>query len=102
MAKQTMGTPCHNISYRVDNKMYRIVNVQSPIVRTQYQDLYEVDQYPAGVNAVVAVISHTGYDMEGACGYLFGHAQRKACTEKYRQKRHAEEDMHSQHVDSGT
>ena len=66
MAKQTMGTPCHNISYRVDNKMYRIVNVQSPIVRTEFYDAYEVDQYPAGVNAVVAVISHTGYDMEDA------------------------------------
>lgn len=35
MAKQTMGTASHNGSYRADNKAYRLMTPQLPIVRTQ-------------------------------------------------------------------
>jgi DNA-directed RNA polymerase I subunit RPA2 len=67
MGKQTMGTPFHSFPYRVDNKVFRIQNVQTPIVRNEgpYQK-YLFDEYPMGCNAVVAVISYTGYDMEDA------------------------------------
>ena len=30
------------------------------------QDEYEMDEYPTGTNAIVAVIAYTGYDMEDA------------------------------------
>lgn len=66
MGKQTMGTPAHSIQYRVDNKLYRIQNVQAPLVQTRTQQEYCMDAYPQGCNAVVAVISFTGYDMEDA------------------------------------
>lgn len=66
MAKQTMATPCHNFSYRTDNKMYRLLTGQSPLCRTKTMDTYDIDDYPTGVNCVVAVISYTGYDMEDA------------------------------------
>lgn len=66
MAKQTMGTPYHNHPYRMDNKVYRLLFPQAPIVRTESHNKYDFGQYPSGVNAVIAVISYTGYDMEDA------------------------------------
>ncbi|GLD94016.1 hypothetical protein PINS_up002627 [Pythium insidiosum] len=66
MAKQTMGTPAHSIVHRTDNKMYRIQTPQIPIVQNERLREYQLDEYPLGTNAVVAVISYTGYDMEDA------------------------------------
>ncbi|XP_013402434.1 DNA-directed RNA polymerase I subunit RPA2 [Lingula anatina] len=66
MGKQTMATPCHALQHRSDNKLYRLQTVQSPIVRNKMYDYYGMDNYPMGTNAIVAVISYTGYDMEDA------------------------------------
>lgn len=66
MGKQTMGTPCHSINNRADNKLYRINFPQSPIVKTKMYDHFKFDDYPIGTNAIVAVVSYTGYDMEDA------------------------------------
>lgn len=66
MGKQTMGTPMFAYQPRVDNKVYRIITPQIPLVRNQAQDTFNMDDYPTGANAVVAVISYTGYDMEDA------------------------------------
>lgn len=66
MGKQSMATPLHNYPFRTDNKLYRLLNPQSPIVRTKHHRRYRMDNFPTGTNAVVAVISYTGYDMEDA------------------------------------
>ncbi|XP_039252285.2 DNA-directed RNA polymerase I subunit RPA2-like [Styela clava] len=66
MGKQTMGTPCQALSYRADNKLYRIQTPQSPMVRPYMYDHFKMDNFPFGTNAVVAVISYTGFDMEDA------------------------------------
>lgn len=66
MAKQTMGTPYHNHQFRTDNKVYRLLFPQRPIVKTRTQEDYDIEEYPSGTNAVVAVISYTGYDIEDA------------------------------------
>ncbi|KAJ1765416.1 hypothetical protein LPJ74_006360, partial [Coemansia sp. RSA 1843] len=66
MGKQTMGTPMQSFPYRTDNKLYRLQTGQTPICRPRIYDDYGVDGYPNGANAVVAVISYTGYDMEDA------------------------------------
>ena len=66
MGKQTMGTPFHSYLHRIDNKVFRIQNPQSPLVRNDNYVKYNIDNYPLGTNAVVAVISYTGYDMEDA------------------------------------
>jgi len=66
MGKQTMGTPGTAISYRTDSKMYRLQTGQTPIVRTKLYTEYGMDHYPNGTNAIVAVISYTGYDMDDA------------------------------------
>jgi DNA-directed RNA polymerase I subunit RPA2 len=66
MGKQTMGTPFHSFLHRIDNKVFRIQNPQSPLTRNENYIRYNVDAYPLGTNAVVAVLSYTGYDMEDA------------------------------------
>ncbi len=61
MGKQTMGTPFHAFPYRTDGgKVYRIQHPQKPLVRTMAQNAYDLDNYPNGCNAIVAVISYTG------------------------------------------
>uniref|UniRef100_A0A6Q2WY42 DNA-directed RNA polymerase subunit beta n=1 Tax=Esox lucius TaxID=8010 RepID=A0A6Q2WY42_ESOLU len=66
MGKQTMGFPLHSFQERSDNKLYRLMTPQSPLVRPVMYDHYNMDNYPIGTNAIVAVISYTGYDMEDA------------------------------------
>jgi len=39
---------------------------QIPLVRTKDHEEYGFDEYPSGINAVVAVLSYTGFDMEDA------------------------------------
>nr|KAF6329194.1 RNA polymerase I subunit B [Pipistrellus kuhlii] len=66
MGKQTMGFPLLTYQDRSDNKLYRLQTPQSPVVRPCMYDHYDMDNYPIGTNAIVAVISYTGYDMEDA------------------------------------
>uniref|UniRef100_A0A5F9CMV3 DNA-directed RNA polymerase n=1 Tax=Oryctolagus cuniculus TaxID=9986 RepID=A0A5F9CMV3_RABIT len=66
MGKQTMGFPLLTYQDRSDNKLYRLQTPQSPLVRPYMYDYYDMDNYPIGTNAIVAVTSYTGYDMEDA------------------------------------
>ncbi|KAH8814843.1 hypothetical protein F5884DRAFT_152790 [Xylogone sp. PMI_703] len=66
MGKQSMGTPGTALRYRTDNKTYRLQTGQTPIVRAPLHNDYGFDNFPNGMNAVVAVISYTGYDMDDA------------------------------------
>lgn len=66
MGKQTMGTPSTAINHRTDNKLYRLQSAQTPVVRPALHNKYGFDDFPNGANAIVAVISYTGYDMEDA------------------------------------
>jgi DNA-directed RNA polymerase I subunit RPA2 len=76
MAKQTMGTPAHAFPYRTDNKLYRLLFPQSPVVRPSLYQQYGLDLYPNGANAIVAVLAYTGYDMEDAMILCRGAAER--------------------------
>ena len=66
MGKQTMGTPGTALKYRTDNKTYRLQTGQTPVVRPPLHNEYGLDNFPSGTNAIVAVISYTGYDMDDA------------------------------------
>ncbi|CAI8014211.1 Probable DNA-directed RNA polymerase I subunit RPA2 [Geodia barretti] len=66
MGKQTMGTPAHSLPYRMDHKLYKLQTPQVPMVRPYAHDHLKIDNYPHGTNAVICVISYTGYDMEDA------------------------------------
>lgn len=66
MGKQSMGTPGTATRYRTDNKSYRLQTGQTPISRSSLHNDYGFDNFPNGMNSVVAVISYTGYDMDDA------------------------------------
>ena len=42
--------------HRSDGKLYRLNTPQTPIARTQRHDVYHMDEYPSGTNAIVAVL----------------------------------------------
>jgi len=66
MGKQTMGIPSHTLDFRSDSKAYKLETPQHPLVRPSANSNYDIDEFPSGTNAIVAVISYTGYDMEDA------------------------------------
>ncbi len=47
--------------------MYHILTPQAPIIANENYEKFAINDYPNGFNAVVAVLSYTGYDMEDAC-----------------------------------
>ncbi|XP_038219535.1 DNA-directed RNA polymerase I subunit RPA2 isoform X1 [Zerene cesonia] len=66
MGKQTMGTPIHTWATNAETKLYRLQTGATPLFRPLHYDLLGLDDYPMGTNAILAVISYTGYDMEDA------------------------------------
>lgn len=66
MGKQTMGTPIHTWPTNGETKLYRLQTPATPLFRPMHYDNVGLDDYPMGTNAIVAVISYTGYDMEDA------------------------------------
>ncbi|EZA47822.1 DNA-directed RNA polymerase III subunit RPC2 [Ooceraea biroi] len=66
MGKQAIGVIGYNQQNRIDTLMYNMVYPQTPIVRTRPIQLVNYDKLPAGENAIVAVMSFTGHDIEDA------------------------------------
>lgn len=46
--------------------MYNLVYPQKPIVKSRTLEFINFDQLPAGQNAIVCVMSYSGYDIEDA------------------------------------
>ncbi|XP_039299777.1 DNA-directed RNA polymerase III subunit RPC2 [Nilaparvata lugens] len=66
MGKQAMGTIGYNQRNRIDTLMYNLVYPQAPMVKTKTIEMTHFDKLPAGQNAIVAVMSYSGYDIEDA------------------------------------
>jgi DNA-directed RNA polymerase III subunit RPC2 len=66
MGKQAIGTIGYNQYQRLDTLLHLMVYPQSPMVKTRVIDLIHFDDLPAGQNAIVAVMSYSGYDIEDA------------------------------------
>ena len=66
MGKQAIGTIAMNQYERIDTLLYTMVYPHAPMVKTRILDLINFDQVPAGQNAIVAVMSYSGYDIEDA------------------------------------
>ncbi|XP_038053269.1 DNA-directed RNA polymerase III subunit RPC2-like [Patiria miniata] len=66
MGKQAMGTIAYNQRNRIDTLMYLLAYPQAPLVKSRTIDLIGFDKIPAGQNAIIAVMSYSGYDIEDA------------------------------------
>lgn len=82
MGKQAIGAIAYNQFTRIDTLLYLMVYPQKPLVTTRAIELIKYDKLPAGQNAVVAVMSYSGYDIEDAlvlnkasCDRGFGRCQ---------------------------
>lgn len=82
MGKQAIGAIAYNQFTRIDTLLYLMVYPQKPMVKTRTIELIKYDKLPAGQNAMVAVMSYSGYDIEDAlvvnkasCDRGFGRCQ---------------------------
>lgn len=66
MGKQAMGTIGLNQRERIDTLLYLLAYPQRPAVQTKTIQLIHFDKMPAGANAIVAVMSYSGFDIEDA------------------------------------
>lgn len=66
MGKQAIGAIAYNQFTRIDTLLYVMVYPQKPMVKTRTIELIKYDKLPAGQNAMVAVMSYSGYDIEDA------------------------------------
>ncbi|RWS09464.1 DNA-directed RNA polymerase III subunit RPC2-like protein [Dinothrombium tinctorium] len=66
MGKQAMGTIGLNQRERIDTLLYLLAYPQRPVVKTKTIELIHFDEMPAGQNAIVAVMSYSGFDIEDA------------------------------------
>ena len=66
MGKQAMGTVACNQRNRIDGLLYNLVYPHKPMVKTRTIELVNFENLPAGQNAMVAVMSYSGFDIEDA------------------------------------
>ena len=66
MGKQAMGTIALNQRNRIDTLLYNLVYPMKPMVKSRTIELINFEELPAGQNAIVAVMSYSGYDIEDA------------------------------------
>lgn len=66
MGKQALGFPHMNYFLTLYSRQHVLVYPQKPLVRTKIMDIIGLDRHPIGQNAVVAVLSFEGYNIEDA------------------------------------
>ncbi|THD21191.1 DNA-directed RNA polymerase subunit beta [Fasciola hepatica] len=66
MGKQAIGTVALNQQIRFDTLQHQMVYPQKPLVQSKTIQMMHFDELPAGQNAIVAIMSYSGYDVEDA------------------------------------
>jgi DNA-directed RNA polymerase beta subunit len=64
MGKQAVGIYMSNFNHRVDTMAHVLHYPQKPLVRTKLSTYTHSEHLPSGINAVVAIMTHTGYNQE--------------------------------------
>ncbi len=66
MAKQALGIYAANFQIRADSRGHLLHYPEKPLVQTKAMEVTGFNDRPAGQNAIVAVMSFTGYNIEDA------------------------------------
>lgn len=64
MAKQALGVHCLNWPIRMDTVAHTLLCPQRPLVATRLDGIVGASDAPAGINAIVAIMSYTGQNQE--------------------------------------
>ena len=64
MGKQAMGIYATNFRYRMDTLAHILTYPQQPIVNSRLVHYLPSSDLPSGINAIVAIASHSGYNQE--------------------------------------
>jgi len=65
-SKQAVSVYHSNYQMRIDKMGVLLNYAQIPLLKSRYLDLINNEQQPYGVNAIVAIMSYTGYNVEDA------------------------------------
>jgi DNA-directed RNA polymerase beta subunit len=64
MGKQALGIPITNFLSQLDTSMHIMYYPQKPLVNSWISKYINVRELPAGINAIVAIASYSGYNQE--------------------------------------
>ena len=64
MGKQAMGVYSSNFKHRMDTLAYILHSPQLPLVNSKLTQYLPSNKLPSGMNAIVAIASHSGYNQE--------------------------------------
>lgn len=75
-AKQAMGVYVTNYENRMDKTAYVLNYPARPLVDTRVMDMIHINKIPSGFNAIVAIMTHTGYNQEDSLLFNKGSIDR--------------------------
>lgn len=64
MGKQAIGINCSNFNIRMDTMCHLLYYPQKPLVITRVMNFLNLDKFPNGINAIVAIACYGGYNQE--------------------------------------
>lgn len=75
-AKQAIGMYVTNFDKRMDKTVFVLSTPARPLVDTRIMDFVDVNRIPSGFNAIVAIMSYTGYNQEDSLLFNQGSIDR--------------------------